>query len=70
MTLIAHDAAGMSEAVGSFYEAVAGLDPLTKYVLPEKDTLVKAKNSAGLSAAQLAVLGRQPAGPGGGDQGR
>ncbi len=47
VTLIAHDADGLSEAVGSFYEAVAGLDPLTKYVLPEKDTLVKAKNAGG-----------------------
>ena len=29
ITLIAHDAEGMAEAVGSFYEAVAGIDPLT-----------------------------------------
>jgi hypothetical protein len=47
VTLIAHDADGLSEAVGTFYEAVAGLDPLTKWALPEKDTLVTAKNSGG-----------------------
>jgi hypothetical protein len=47
VTLIAHDAEGLSEAVGSFYEAVVGLDPLTKYVLPEKDALVKAKTAGG-----------------------
>ena len=34
VTLIAHDADGLSEAVGTFYEAVAGLDPLTKWALP------------------------------------
>src|SRR5205823_8861162 len=42
ITLIATDEVGMSEAVGSFYEAVAGLDPLTKWELPESDTLVPA----------------------------
>jgi hypothetical protein len=39
VTLIAHDEAGINEAVGSFYEAVAGLDPLTRWELPESDTL-------------------------------
>src|SRR5206468_12576031 len=34
VTLIAYDEEGMAEAVGSFYEAVAGLDPLTKWTLP------------------------------------
>jgi hypothetical protein len=34
ITLIAHDAAGMSEAVGSLYEAVAGLQPLTRWTMP------------------------------------
>jgi hypothetical protein len=47
VTLIAHDADGLAEAVGTFYEAVAGLDPLTRWALPEKDTLVTAKNSGG-----------------------
>lgn len=34
VTLIAYDAAGMSEAVGSLYEAVAGINPLTRWDLP------------------------------------
>jgi hypothetical protein len=34
VTVIAHDAEGLSEAVGSFYEAVAGMDPLTPWILP------------------------------------
>jgi hypothetical protein len=31
IALIAYDEAGMAEAVGSFYEAVAGIEPLTKW---------------------------------------
>ncbi len=34
VTLIGYDPAGISEAIGSFYEAVAALDPLTRYALP------------------------------------
>ena len=34
ITLIGADPAGVSEAVGSLYEAAAGLDPLTQYALP------------------------------------
>ncbi len=34
VTLIAYDAEGMSEAVGSLYEATAGLDPMTPLALP------------------------------------
>jgi hypothetical protein len=45
VTLIAHDADGLSEAVGTFYEAVAGLDPLTKWELPEKNTLMVPKKA-------------------------
>jgi len=48
VTLIAHDTDGLSEAVGTFYEAVAGLDPLTKWALPEKDRLTAAKSAPGL----------------------
>ena len=35
VALIAYDGAGMSEAVGSLYEAVAGIDPLTPWRFPE-----------------------------------
>lgn len=34
ITLIAYDAVGMDEAVGTLYEAVAGLEPLTPWTLP------------------------------------
>jgi hypothetical protein len=49
VALIAHDADGLSEAVGTFYEAVAGLDPLTKWTLPDKDSLTPARSAAGQS---------------------
>jgi hypothetical protein len=39
ITLIAYDEAGMAEAVGSFYEAVAGIEPLTKWTLPNRSTI-------------------------------
>jgi hypothetical protein len=60
VTLIAHDADGLSEAVGTFYEAVAGLDPLTKWALPEKSSLTAAKTAPGrvasAHAGRLALL--------------
>ena len=34
ITLIGHDPAGISEAIGSMYEAVAGIDPLMQYAPP------------------------------------
>ena len=34
ITAIAYDEAGMSEAIGSLYEAAAGLEPLTPWMLP------------------------------------
>jgi hypothetical protein len=34
VTVIGYDPAGIEEAVGSLYEAVAGIDPLTKFALP------------------------------------
>lgn len=34
VTLIAHDPVGMDEAIGTFYEAVAGIEPLTPWTLP------------------------------------
>ena len=34
ITAIAYDAAGMDQAIGSMYEALAGIDPLTPFVQP------------------------------------
>jgi hypothetical protein len=47
VTLIAYDEAGMAEAVGSFYEAIAGIDPLTRWTLPVDDALTPAKSAPG-----------------------
>jgi hypothetical protein len=49
ITLIAHDTEGLSEAVGTFYEAVAGLDPLTRWALPAAEPIAAARTSPGLS---------------------
>ena len=43
VALIAYDADGMAEAVGSFYEAVHGLDPVTRWTLPADNTIEPAK---------------------------
>jgi hypothetical protein len=60
VALIAHDEAGMAEAVGSFFEAVAGLEPLTRWSLPEKDALTAAKTAERTSAATVAWEARLP----------
>jgi hypothetical protein len=53
LTLIASDEAGMNEAVGSLYEAVAGIEPLTRWTLPlvELDRLSPAKSAPSLHPA-------------------
>ncbi|NQT54136.1 hypothetical protein HQ576_18920 [bacterium] len=48
VTLIAYDAQGMSEAVGSFYEAAAGLRPLTRWTQPSKHAVAAATTAPGL----------------------
>lgn len=47
ITLIAHDAEGMAEAVGSLYEAMAGMEPLTP-LAPPKANQVAAATKANL----------------------
>ncbi|MHB9106693.1 MAG: hypothetical protein ACYDCO_06530 [Armatimonadota bacterium] len=42
IALIAYDADGMAEAVGTLYEIAAGMDPLTLLVLPTANTIVPA----------------------------
>jgi hypothetical protein len=46
VTLIAYDAQGMSEAVGTMYEMIAGLEPLTRWVLPRESSIAGASNAA------------------------
>jgi hypothetical protein len=54
ITLIAHDAEGMAEAVGTLYEALAGLDRLTEWRLPVSNSLAPA-SKAPPQAPQAAV---------------
>jgi hypothetical protein len=48
ITLIAYDEKGMSEAVGSFYEAIAGIEALTKWTLPQSGSIAPAQSAPGL----------------------
>ena len=61
-TLIAYDETGMNEAVGSFYEAAAGLEPLTKFTWPTADSLTPAQSAGGTvsPAAPIAWKVRLP----------
>jgi len=62
ITLVAYDAAGMSEAVGTLYEAVAGLEPLTRFEPPRASTVAPATRSAAtkdLATAWRLVLSDQ-----------
>ncbi len=51
VTLIGHDADGLAEAVGTFSEAVAGLEPLTKWALAKEDSLSTANKAPSLVPA-------------------
>jgi hypothetical protein len=51
LTLIAYDEAGMAEAVGTVYQAVAGQEPLTRWALPTATTVTPAKLAPGLLPA-------------------
>lgn len=54
IALISFNEEGMNEAVGTFYEAVAGFDPLTKWVLPEQATSTPARSAPTLKPAAVA----------------
>jgi hypothetical protein len=53
VALIAYDEAGIAEAVGSVYEAVAGIEALTRFVLSDTATAHPAKGAAGPPVATL-----------------
>jgi hypothetical protein len=55
LTLIAHDEAGMAEAVGTVYQAVAGQEPLTRWALPTATAITPAKLAPGLLPAARAA---------------
>jgi hypothetical protein len=56
ITLIAYDEAGMAEAVGSFSEAVAGIEPLTTWELPVAATLSPATPSPAAEQGRVPEL--------------
>ena len=45
ITLVAYDAAGMAEAVGSLYEAMQGMDPLTPWKQPAANSVTAASKA-------------------------
>jgi hypothetical protein len=60
IALIAYDEAGMQEAVGTLYEMIAGLDPLTRYQQPSVSAIAPAKSSSAIPAAKIAWEARLP----------
>jgi hypothetical protein len=59
VTLVAYDARGMTEAVGTVYEFASGMEPLTRLVLPQSNTIVpasQAKTAAEASPVWQVVL--------------
>jgi hypothetical protein len=54
ITLIADDADGMAEAVGTLYELLAGIDPLTPLALPRASTIRPATQEKTVPQAQVA----------------
>jgi hypothetical protein len=55
LALIAYDEAGIEEAVGSLYEAIAGIEPLTRWTLPQSSSLSAAKSVPGQVPAPAVV---------------
>ncbi len=60
ITLIAHDAEGMAEAIGTLYEMVAGIQALTPWRMPAAHSIAPATSAPGLlptlKTAWVAIL--------------
>jgi hypothetical protein len=54
ITLIAHDEKGLSEAVGRMFEMVAGMEPLTPLVLPDRSSVTAAKTASSIPELKIA----------------
>jgi hypothetical protein len=54
LTLIAHDSAGMAEAVGTMYEMLAGMKPLTQWTLARSSSIVPATKAKAEPLAAVA----------------
>ena len=53
ITLVAYDARGMAEAVGTLYEFASGMEPLTRFVLPRSNAIVPASQTKTVPEAPL-----------------
>ena len=60
VTLVAYDAAGMSEAVGSTFEAMMGMDPLTPWTLPAAQAIAPATKADGAPVLKIAWTAAVP----------
>jgi hypothetical protein len=60
ITMIAYDADGMNEAVGTLAEWVAGMEPLTRLVPPRANSVTPAMNTAATKAAPVAWTATLP----------
>jgi len=60
ITLIAHDQQGMSEAVGTLYEAAAGIDRVSPLVRPTENSLTAAQKSLRVLQLQQAWTAQLP----------
>jgi hypothetical protein len=61
VALVAHDEEGLAEAVGTFYQAVAGQEPLTRWAWGDRDELTPATRAPGSHpAAAVAWEARLP----------
>jgi hypothetical protein len=53
IALIGYDAAGIGEAVGSMYEMLSGMEPLTRFAMPRRGSIAAAKKAS--TTPELAV---------------
>ena len=60
VTCIAYDEAGMNEAVGTLYEAIAGIKPLTRWELAASATQSPATSSGAAPSAQIVWEAKLP----------
>lgn len=60
VVLLAYDEAGLNEAVGSFYEAATGIEPLTKWTWPASGTIAPATTAHLVPAAKRLWEARLP----------
>jgi hypothetical protein len=55
ITLIAYDEKGLAEAVGSMFEMLAGVEPLTPLILPAQSTVTAAKSGPSVPELKIAT---------------